>query len=88
MPEWSQWSLRVFSGIILEQRIRKIWKLLSIVAGMWIWMLFPIPFLPLFNAPYDLTFIRVTLIIVGIASIPFTLLALFMNSGSITRDEP
>ena len=69
-----------------KQRIRKRWKILSIVAGLWLWVLFPIPFLPLFNAPYDPTSIRVSLIIVSIASIPFTLLALFMNSGR-TQDE-
>jgi len=70
----------------LKQRIRKRWKLLSIVAGLWLWVLFPIPFLPLFNAPYDPTSIHVSLIIMSIASIPFILLALFMNSGG-SRDE-
>jgi len=65
----------------LKQRVRKRWKLLVIVTGLWIWVLFPIPFLPLLNASYDPTSIRVTFIIAAIASIPFTLLALFMNSG-------
>jgi len=71
----------------LKQRIRKRWKLLAIVVGLWLWVLFPIPFLPLINAPYDPTSIRVTIIIAAIASIPFTLLALFMNSGSTERSE-
>lgn len=71
----------------IKQRIRKRWKILSIVAGLWLWVLFPIPFLPLFNAPYDPTSIRVSLIIVAIASVPFTLLALFMNSGRTDGGE-
>lgn len=50
--------------------------------GIWIYVLFPIPFLPLFNAPYDPVSIQVVLIIVALVSIPFSLLALFMNDGS------
>jgi hypothetical protein len=69
----------------LKQRIKKRWKMLIVVSGLWLWALFPIPFLPLFNASYDPTSIHVALIISAIASIPFTLLALFMNSGS--REE-
>jgi hypothetical protein len=65
----------------LAERVRKRWKLLMFVVGIWVFVLFPIPFLPLFNASYDPTSIRVTLIIASIASIPFTLLALFMNPG-------
>jgi hypothetical protein len=65
----------------LKQRIRKRWKLLVIVAGLWLFALFPIPFLPLFHAPFDDTSIKISIMIIGIASIPFTLLALFMNSG-------
>jgi hypothetical protein len=70
----------------LKQRIRKRWKILIIVGGLWLWVLFPIPFLPLFNAPYDPTSIHVTIIIAAIASIPFTFLALFMNSGGTEED--
>lgn len=71
----------------LKQRIKKRWKILAIVGGLWIWALFPIPFLPLFNAPYDPASINLTLMIAGIASIPFTLLALFMNSGRTEEDD-
>ena len=72
---------------ILVERIRKRWRLLAIVAGLWIFALFPIPFLPLFHADYDPTSIRVAIIIVSVAAIPFTLLALFMNSGSRVSEE-
>jgi hypothetical protein len=72
---------------LLKQRAKKRWKLLCVVGGLWLWALFPIPFLPLFNAPYDPTSVHVTIIISAIASIPFTLLALFMNSGERQRGE-
>jgi len=71
----------------LKQRIRKRWKLLSVVAALWVWVLFPIPFLPLFHASYDPTSVRVMIMIAAIASIPFTLLALFMNSGRHEEGE-
>jgi hypothetical protein len=71
----------------LKQRIRKRWKLLTIVGVLWVWVLFPIPFLPLFHASYDPTSIRVTIIIAAIASIPFTFLAIFMNSGRHEEGE-
>jgi len=72
---------------ILVERIRKRWKLLAVVSGLWLFALFPIPFLPLFHADYDPTSIRVALIIISVAAIPFTLLALFMNSGSRVSEE-
>jgi len=81
----SKMSLQLSGVQFLRQRIRKRWKLLTIVSGLWMFALFPIPFLPLFHAPYDDTSIKITVMIVGIASVPFTLLALFMNSGR--RDE-
>jgi hypothetical protein len=71
----------------LKRRIKKRWKLVSIVAVLWVWVLFPIPFLPLFHASYDPTSVRVTVMIAAIASIPFTLLALFMNSGKPEEGE-
>lgn len=73
--------------MFLKQRVRKRWKVLAIVGGLWIWALFPIPFLPLFNAPYDVTSVNITVIIAAVASIPFTLLALFMNSGRRSEEE-
>ena len=74
------------STSFLKRRIRKRWKLLVIVAGLWLFALFPIPFLPLFHAQYDETSIKISVMIIGIASIPFTLLALFMNNGRGEED--
>lgn len=56
--------------------------MLAVVVGIWIVVMFPIPFLPLFGFPYDETSVRILLIITAIVSIPLTLLALFMNDGS------
>lgn len=55
--------------------------MLAVVAGIWLVVMFPIPFLPLFGFPYDETSVRILLMITAIVSIPFTLLALFMNDG-------
>jgi Na+/melibiose symporter-like transporter len=66
----------------IRGRLRQRWKMLAVVVGIWIVVMFPIPFLPLFGFPYDATSVRVLIMISGILSIPFTLLALFMNDGS------
>lgn len=66
---------------VITHRLKKKWKLVAFVCCIWLWVLFPIPFLPLFNAPYDPTSLHALAMIAGVASIPFTLLALFMNDG-------
>jgi len=65
----------------IRARLRQRWKTLAVVAGIWLVVMFPIPFLPLFGFPYDETSVRILLMITAIVSIPFTLLALFMNDG-------
>jgi hypothetical protein len=66
---------------MIRSRLKNRWKILVVLAGIWLLFMFPIPFLPLFGAPIDETSIRTLIIITAIASIPFTLLALFMNDG-------
>jgi len=66
----------------IRARLRQRWKMLAVVGGIWLVVMFPIPFLPLFGFPYDETSVRILLMITSIVSIPFTLLALFMNDGS------
>jgi Na+/melibiose symporter-like transporter len=66
----------------IRARLKQRWKMLAVVVGIWLVVMFPIPFLPLFGFPYDETSVRILLMISGIVSIPFTLLALFMNDGS------
>jgi len=57
------------------------------VAVLWLWVVFPIPFLLFFNVPFDPSAIQALLITVAVISIPFTLLAIFMNKGSNARAE-
>jgi hypothetical protein len=65
----------------IRTRLKQRWKMLAVVVGIWIVVMFPIPFLPLLGFPYDVTSVRILLMISAIVSIPFTLLALFMNDG-------
>jgi len=66
----------------IRTRLRQRWKMLAVVVGIWLVVMFPIPFLPIFGFPYDETSVRILLMISAIVSIPFTLLALFMNDSS------
>jgi hypothetical protein len=66
---------------MIRSRLKKRWKILVVLVGIWLLFMFPIPFLPLFGAPIDETSIRTLIIITAIVSIPFTLLAIFMNDG-------
>jgi hypothetical protein len=71
---------------MLRSRLKKRWKVLVVLAGIWLVFMFPIPFLPLFGAAFDETSIRILIITTAIVSIPFTLLAIFMNDGRINRE--
>lgn len=75
------------SGKILPSRLKRRWKVLAILAGVWLVFMFPIPFLPLFGQPVDPTSIQVLVMTTAIVSIPFTLLAIFMNDGRSNRDK-
>jgi hypothetical protein len=66
---------------MIRFRLKKRWKVLVVLAGIWLLLMFPIPFLPLFGASIDDTSIRTLIITTAIVSIPFTLLAIFMNEG-------
>jgi hypothetical protein len=57
--------------------------MLVLLVGIWLVILFPIPFLPFLGLPIDETSLRTLVIITAIISIPFTLLAIFMNEGNI-----
>jgi uncharacterized membrane protein len=71
----------------IRARLKQRWKMLAVVVGIWIVVMFPIPFLPLLGFPYDVTSVRILLMISAIVSIPFTLLALFMNDGGNNRNR-
>jgi hypothetical protein len=39
----------------IRARLKQRWKMLAVVVGIWIVVMFPIPFLPLLGFPYDET---------------------------------
>jgi hypothetical protein len=61
--------------------------MVAFLVGIWLLILFPIPFLPMWGLPIDPTSVRTLLIITFIITIPFTLLAIFMNEGDSSRSS-
>ena len=72
--------------MLLHSKLKKRWKVLLFLGAIWILIVFPIPFLPAWGYPIDETSLRTLIIITAIISIPFTLLAIFMNDGN-NREE-
>jgi O-antigen/teichoic acid export membrane protein len=71
--------------MLLSSRLKERWKMLLLLGIIWILIVFPIPFLPAWGYPIDETSLRTLMIITTIISIPFTLLAIFMNDGNKER---
>jgi uncharacterized membrane protein len=73
----------------IRMKLKQRWKVLAILAGVWLLFMFPIPFLPLMGLPFDPTSVNILMMITAIVTIPFTLLAIFMNDGrrSNSSDE-
>ena len=67
--------------MLLRSKLKERWKMLLFLGIMWLLIVFPIPFLPAWGYPIDETSLRTLIIITAIISIPFTLLAIFMNDG-------
>ena len=61
--------------------------MIASLVGLWLLIVFPIPFLPMWGLPIDPTSVRTLLIITAIITIPFTLLAIFMNEGNSSRSS-
>jgi hypothetical protein len=72
---------------LIYSRLRQRWKMVAFLVGIWLLILFPIPFLPMWGLPIDPTSVRTLLIITFIITIPFTLLAIFMNEGDSSRSS-
>ena len=64
---------------MLYTRLRERWKFLILIGGLWLLFLFPIPFLPILGYHLDANSVTALYVITAIVSIPFTLLAIFMN---------
>ena len=58
------------------------------LVGIWIVIIFPIPFLPAWGYPIDPNSLRTLTIITAIVSVPFVLLAIFINDGSSKAHMP
>jgi hypothetical protein len=69
-------------AMLLRSRLKERWKMLLLLGTIWILIIFPIPFLPAWGHPIDETTLRTLMIITAVISIPFTLLAIFMNDGN------
>jgi uncharacterized membrane protein len=73
--------------MIISSRLRQRWKMIAFLVGVWLLILFPIPFFPMWGLPIDPTSVRTLLIITSVITIPFTLLAIFMNEGDSSRNS-
>ena len=69
-------------AMLLRSRLKERWKMLLLLGTIWFLIVFPIPFLPAWGYPIDETSLRTLMIITVVISIPFTLLAIFMNDGN------
>ncbi len=72
---------------MLHDMLRKRWKTVLVLVGLWLVFLFPIPMFPFLGIILDENSIETVIIISLIVSIPFTLLALFINKGERRGSE-
>ena len=77
----------IIRKVLIRSRLRQRWKMVAFLVGIWLFILFPIPILPMWGLPIDPTSVRTLLIITSIITIPFTLLAIFMNEGDSSRSS-
>ena len=60
-------------------RFRERWKFILLIGGLWLVFLFPIPILPFLGYHLDTNSVTALYVVTVVVSIPFTLLAIFMN---------
>ena len=72
----------------IRSRLKSRWKMFLFLVGIWIVIIFPIPFLPAWGYPIDPNSLRTLTIITAIVSVPFVLLAIFINDGSSKARMP
>lgn len=63
----------------IKSKLRRRWKYLVVVAFVWFWAAFPIPFVPIFGFEIGESAMTALIIISVLITIPFTLLAIFMK---------
>jgi len=59
--------------------LRKKWKRLVAFGAVWAFILFPIPFLPLWGFEVNPQAVQALIIITGVVSVPLVLLFIFMK---------
>ena len=69
----------------MSARIRKRWRLLVAIAGLWFAVMFPIPFLPALGYHVNKSALDAIVIISTIVTVPFTFLAIFINDPKKAR---
>jgi len=63
----------------MQLDVRRKWRRLVAFAAIWVFILFPIPFLPLWGFDVDPQAFQALIIITAIVSIPLTFLFIFMK---------
>ncbi len=63
----------------VQLELRRKWRRLAAFAGLWLFILFPIPFLPLFGFEINPQAFQALVIIAAIVSVPMFLLFIFMK---------
>ncbi|MFQ5970368.1 MAG: hypothetical protein ACE5J2_07740 [Nitrososphaerales archaeon] len=63
----------------MQLGIRKKWRRLVALAALWVFILFPIPFLPLWGFEVSPESFQAIIIIAVVVTIPLTLLFIFMK---------
>lgn len=61
--------------------IRMGYRVLAVLAGVWLMFMLSVSFLSLMGLAFDPTSLRMLIIIISIITVPFSLLAIFMNDG-------
>jgi len=63
----------------MQLDLRKKWRRLVAFAALWMFILFPIPFLPLWGFQISPESFQAIIIIAAVISVPLTLLFIFMK---------
>ena len=72
---------------MLRDALRKRWKVVLVIVGLWLVFLFPIPLFPLWGIHLDENSLETVIIISLVVSIPFTFLAIFINKREYRDSE-
>jgi hypothetical protein len=63
----------------MKLELRRKWRRLAAFGAIWLFILFPIPFLPFWGFDIDPQAVQALIIITAIVSVPLTFLFIFMK---------